>query len=85
MLGFCVLHSDDSMWWEIMFRSMNEEELKRRRFDQIQLYRERFSRGLDIYTGEKLAEEDAEELAKALRKNNWRNRKDLKDKIKSDE
>jgi len=57
---------------------MNEEELKRRRFDQIQLYRERFSR-------EKLAEEDAEELAKALRKNNWRNRKDLKDKIKSDE
>tara|TARA_B100000287_G_C20154079_1_gene591403 strand:+ start:366 stop:560 length:195 start_codon:yes stop_codon:yes gene_type:complete len=64
---------------------MNEEELKKRRFDKVQLYRERFSKGLDIYTGEKLSEEDAETVAKSQRKNNWRNRRDLKDKIKTDE
>ena len=68
-----------------MFRSMNEEELKKRRFDKVQLYRDRFSKGLDIYTGEKLSEEDAETVAKSQRKNNWRKRRDLKDKIKTDE
>lgn len=85
MLDFCMLHGISLLRWKIVFRSMNEEELKRRRFDQIQLYRERFSNGLDIYTGEELNSEDSESVAKALRKNNWRNRKDLKDKIKANE
>ena len=85
MLDCCMSYGNGSLWWKIMFRSMNEEELKRKRFDQIQLYRERFSDGLDIYTGEKLSKEDADTISKSNRKNNWRNRRDLKDKAKSNE